>query len=403
MLDRGIYLGGVEYNISPAGRWKEEKNKLAGVIEKCTNKRGGIYYRVRVELPLGPNVKRRQKTLTDKSYKGLERQQRDLLHQIDQGQHSVVSAKKTLAEFFEFYLDIARNKRSKTFEGYATAFKAFQGTKSIEGKLLLSDVTTDIVQHAVNELSKKLEKSSVQQYFTKLKTAFKYAASPGVRYVARNPCDGVIISKPDEKEKQIWDDTQAQQFIRFCKATTMRYAILFFLLLKTGARIGEILALRWSDVDLVAGTIHITRTQTRDGYGPPKTKNGIRKVPIGEGTIKQLSRHKVQQNKEKLLFGEGCNPENLVVCNSKGKRLPYHDARESFISFCKWSGLPYITPHGLRHTCATMLTARGKPIKTVAELLGDDPATIEKTYAHNTPAMRAEMLDTIEQVYEDGL
>jgi integrase len=85
------------------------------------------------------------------------------------------------------------------------------------------------------------------------------------------------------------------------------------------------------------------------------------------------------------------------------KRLPFQDAYQSFKRFCKYSALPYITPHGLRHTCATMLVAHGRPIKTIAEMLGDDPTTIEKTYAHNTPAMRAEMLQTIERVYEEGL
>ncbi len=374
---------------------------MAGKLKKRS--KHGNSYSVGVELPPGPDGKRRQKTITAKSYKKLERKQRDLLSQIDLGQLPIAPAKMTLGEFLDYYLDIVRTKRTKTYEGYQTAFKAFRRTKGMKGKVLLSDVTTDLVQHAVNELSKELEKSSLSVYFTNLKTAFRYAAGPGVRYVSYNPCDGVIIAKPDEKEKQIWDDGQAQQFLQFCKTTTMRYAILFTLLLKTGARIGEILSLRWSDVDLKAGTIHITRTITKGGYGPPKSKNGIRKMPIGQGTIKLLSKHRIQQNKEKLLFGEGYNPEDLVICKGNGKRLPYQDAYQSFKCFCKYSELPYIAPHGLRHTCATMLVAHGHPIKTIAELLGDDPTTIEKTYAHNTPTMRAEMLQTIEQVYEEVL
>lgn len=384
--------------IPPGGRRIEQ---VAGKLKKRS--KCGNSYSVRVEVPPGPDGKRRQKTITAKSYKELERKQRELLSQVDLGQLPVAPAKMTLGEFLDYYLDIVRTKRAKTYEGYQTAFKAFRRTKIMQGKVLLSDVTTDLVQRAVNELSRELEKSSLSVYFTNLKTAFKYAAGHGVRYLPYNPCDGVIIAKPDEKEKQIWGDAQAQQFLLFCKTTTMRYAILFTLLLKTGARIGEILALRWSDVDLQAGTIHITRTITKGGYGPPKSKNSRRKVPIGQGTIKLLSKHRIWQNKEKLFFGEGYNPENLVICKSIGKRLPYQDAYQSFKAFCKYSGLPYITPHGLRHTCTTMLVAHGRPIKTIAELLGDDPVTIEKTSARNTPAMRAEMLEIIEQVYEEKL
>lgn len=147
----------------------------------------------------------------------------------------------------------------------------------------------------------------------------------------------------------------------------------------------------------------ISQGTRNGGYNPPKSKNSMRKVPIGEGTMMLLSNHKTRQGKEKLLFGEGYNPENVVICKNDGKQLPYQIAYRSFNSFCRTSGLPYITPHGLRHTCATMLVAHGHPIKTIAEWLGDDPATIEKTYAHNTPTMRAEVLRTIEQIYEPEL
>jgi integrase len=163
------------------------------------------------------------------------------------------------------------------------------------------------------------------------------------------------------------------------------------------------LALRWSDVDLDAWIIHITRTVSGKGYGPPKSKNGVRKIPLSEGTVKMLSKHKVQQGKEKLLFGEGYNPENLVFCKENGKRLPYEDARYFFECFCKHAELPYIKPHGLRHTHATMLLMNGHSVNAVAERLGDDPETIMKTYAHVLPGMQKEMVKTIEQLYDDEI
>lgn len=242
----------------------------------------------------------------------------------------------------------------------------------------------------------------MERYFINFKTAFIYAARPGVRYVAFNPCDGVIINKPDDVEKAVWDDDQSNSFIRFCKTTKNACAVLCVLLLKTGARIGEILALRWTDVDFETEEIRITRTVsgTGRGYNPPKSKNGTRKVPLDKGTLNLIQTHRVCQSKEKLLHGEGYNPENLVFCAQKGNRQNYPQARKFFKALCRKTGLPYIMPHGLRHTHATFLLRHGHSVNAVAERLGDDPKTIMKTYAHVLPSTQKEMVMTIEQLYE---
>jgi integrase len=211
----------------------------------------------------------------------------------------------------------------------------------------------------------------------------------------------VLITKPEMAEKVVWDESQVKLFNRFLASCVLRYTALFMLLLKTGARIGEILALRWTDIDFAAGTISITRTATAKGYNPPKSKYGTRKVPIDQGTLKMLSRHRTQQGKEKLLHGEGY-PENLVICKHKGTRLPYREAREAYKRTVSHAGLPYLPPHRLRHLHATMLLKDGHhSVKAVAERLGDSPATIEKTYAHVLTGMREAIVQTIEQMYEE--
>ena len=182
--------------------------------------------------------------------------------------------------------------------------------------------------------------------------------------------------------------------------TYKNYAALFVLLPKSGARIGEILALRWSDVDFETGTIHITRTVSGKGYMPPKSKNGIRKVPLDRGTLKLLSKYKIQQGKEKLLCGDGYNLRNLVFTRSNGQKVPYNTAYGAFSRLTKRSGLPYITIHGLRHTHATFLLRHGHSVNTVAERLGEDPKTIMDTYAHVLPGMQTEVVRTIERLCE---
>jgi integrase len=252
----------------------------------------------------------------------------------------------------------------------------------------------------VAKLSATHKKGTVAKYFEKLNAAFRYAASPGVRYLAFNPCDSVIIVKPDDDEEHaVWNDDQSNHFIEFCKSTIIRYAEVFVLLLKTGARIGEILALRWPDIDFDAGAISITRTVAMDGYNPPKSKHGNRKVLLDESTVQMLSRYRDQQGKQRPLHGEDYNSENLVFCFVDGGKLMYRTALLYFNRLVKSSGLPNITPHGLRHTHATMLIKHHHDVISVAKRLGDRPATIEKTYAHALADMEEAMVKTVEQVH----
>jgi integrase len=146
---------------------------------------------------------------------------------------------------------------------------------------MLTGITTLMLQEAVNKLADDIEKSTIQLYFQKLNVAMKYACKPSIRYLINNPCEDVILSKPDFKEKPIWDENQSKQFICFWETLRLRYDALFVLLLDTGARIGEILALRWADVDLEKGEIHIAKTALRRGDdGSPKSRRSIRKCSL---------------------------------------------------------------------------------------------------------------------------
>lgn len=152
---------------------------MAGEIEKVIGKHG-VYYRVRVELPPKPNGKRNQKTLTDKSYKGLEKQQRDLLHQIDWGQFSVAPAKMALGEFLNYYLDIIKGRRINTYMSYAQTAEAF---RKYLGNVLLSELRADMVQRVVNNMAGRLKKTTVFYRFQKFTTMMKYAV--GMDYILK--------------------------------------------------------------------------------------------------------------------------------------------------------------------------------------------------------------------------
>jgi integrase len=212
----------------------------------------------------------------------------------------------------------------------------------------------------------------------------------------------VIVPKEETAEKQIWEDEQANSFICSCKDFLRSYSTLFVMLLKTGLRVGEALALRWTDIDLDQGVLHVARTVKADGsYGPPKTKRSVRKVSFDGGTLKMLQRHKIHRVKEKLRGGEGYNRDSLIFTTRTGRR-PWLSHGRAVLPAClqDLSGSPYITIHGLRHTHATMLLNGGHSVIVVAERLGDTPETISMIYGHATPRNQLEILKTIEQAYE---
>jgi len=321
-------------------------------------RRGKDSYSFRYDLPPDPDGKRQQKTETVRgSYKDAERRQRELLSQIDQGKLSWMPVRKTVGEFLDEYLDNIRGINSGTYEIYVSAFKAFR--KRLGSDCAVSSLDRKQVQDAVNGMrDEEMGSGTVKLYFSKFHIAMRWACLPTVRYTMEDPCQGVKIPEPDDVVKPVWDDDQPNQFIRFCKETAARYprfyryTTLFLLLLASGARVSEILALRWMDVDFAKMSIHIYKTVRRNGEeGSPKSKRGSREVQLDEGTMRLLTRHKVSQDKEKLAFGEGYDPDNLVFTTPKGKRVLYMSAYYAFERCCR-KGPP--SPTSPSTACATL-------------------------------------------------
>jgi integrase len=153
--------------------------------------------------------------------------------------------------------------------------------------------------------------------------------------------------------------------------------------LRTGLRQGELLALSWQDVDLVAGRLRVVRSRYKDTIGTPKSKRS-REVPLSAGAVRALKSHR-------HLRGE------LVFCGESGRHLTKGECKWPLWTTCKRAGLPRIGWHVLRHTFASHLVMRGVPLKAVQELMGH--ATIEMTmrYAHLSPDVGRGAVDRLDE------
>jgi integrase len=163
---------------------------------------------------------------------------------------------------------------------------------------------------------------------------------------------------------------------------------LYVLAVTTGMRQGELLALKWQDVDLENATLSVRRTITKSGgrllLGEPKTKKSRRTIRLTDAAVRALREHLPRQLQEIERLGDLYQDEGLVFTSEVGTLInPTNLRTRSFALLLKRARLPQIRFHDLRHTCATLLFARNVHPKYVQELLGHSNIAITlDTYSH---------------------
>ena len=169
----------------------------------------------------------------------------------------------------------------------------------------------------------------------------------------------------------------------------------FVLALTCGLRPGELLGLRWQDVDLDRGLLRIERAVRRVGgsvqLGPTKTSASQGQLRLPAGTVRALRQHQVRQLAQADLMGEQWQDLGLVFPTGRGTLLDPANLRRALRTVTELSGLGQWHPHELRHSAASLLSAAGVPLEEVADVLGHTSTRVTSaTYRHRTtPAVEA--------------
>jgi integrase len=205
------------------------------------------------------------------------------------------------------------------------------------------------------------------------------------RLVPYNVADAVTPPRPTKPE--ITPLTAEQVKMLLAAARGDRLEALYVLAVTTGMRIGEMLGLKWSDVDLSAGTLQVRRTVAADGTAnAPKTASSRRTVRLSRLAIRALNKH--PRSAEWVFASTAGTP--VGICN-------FH--KNSWRPLLTRAGLPHRRVHDLRHTAATLMLSHGVPVKVVSEMLGHaDVSTTLSIYAHVLPDMQGPAADAMDDV-----
>ncbi len=273
------------------------------------------------------------------------------------------------------------------------------------GHIQLRKLTTRQIQAFYNKkLGEKQSPSSVHGMHGLLHNALKSAVK--WRYIPYNPTDGIELPS-NEPQREVVPLTVEQARVLLKQARGHRLEPFVALALTTGMRHGEIIALRWDDINFEQGTIYIHRTVDYKGgkykfvEGDPKTKAGRRTIPLIQTVRDILLAHRIQQNDARLKAGGLWQENNLVCCSKRGGFLSGADTRESFYKLLDKAGLPRVHIHDLRHTASTLWQSLGIDPKVRQEMLGHSDLDITMTvYSHVLPEMQKDAAERINNLFQ---
>lgn len=324
---------------------------------------------------------------------------RKMLDQIDEGLN-YQGSQTTLGEFLVNWLETVKPAlRPKPAHQYEALVQSH--IIPIIGKIKMKDLRPETVDGLYqNRLKAGVGVRTVRYVHSVLHSALEKAVKLGM--LTRNPSDGATQPRQDQAEILIYDESQVTQFL--IASQENRHEALFHLAVKTGMRQGELLGLKWADLNWTTGVLQVRRqAQCVPGKGfvfcEPKTKAGKRTIQLGEASLNILRQQLEKQHLMKDIAGDRWKENDLIFPSTVGTPLDLCNLLKEFKRVLIKAGLPEIRFHDLRHTAASIMLKHNIPIFTVSRVLGHSrPSITLDIYAHMIPGMQDQVAKLMDEV-----
>lgn len=371
----------------------------SGNIVERIRKSGKISYEITVEGERDPLTGKRNRVF--RTVKGSEKEARKVMHRLinDMEQNKIVKKNhKTVEEWMEEWINLyLPNVEETTRVGYKTKLRCY--IKPALGDILIYSLRADHVQKMVNDMQARgLSPKNIRDTFNNINAAMKKAVV--LRYIPFNPCEGVVLPKLKKYRAKVYDNQMIHTLLDTASGTDMYLPVL--LGVTVGLRRGEMLALRWDDIDFKTNTIKVRNNMVNGENGiiikAPKSEAGIRDIKVGDEVMAELKKARLKYMDDALTSPIFQNL-NFVIRQEDGSPLHPDSMTRKWSRFLKDNNLPHIRLHDLRHSNATALIQAGVNPRVVQQRLGHSDVNITlNTYTHVLPEMdidAAEKLDAI--------
>lgn len=280
-----------------------------------------------------------------------------------------------------------------------------------------------IEKHIVPELGaikiQNLTKSRYQEFINKLSTMYSAATVRAIHYVFSQAMyaavdDEILVKnriskvnlpslKPNYQEVQendILNEEEITRLLNYLKEyESITHYTFALLLISTGMRKGEALALKWENINFEESTIHINGTRDHLGYRTTKTERSNRVIDVSQSLLAYLKKYRLWAMERKLIYGMKLKDDDFVLINPQTAEPISRDYLNKVLDKAFEKGIiKRITPHTLRHSFVSILISKGIPVTTVAKIIGDTVEIVLKTYAHSLRKKELEVVKIMEKV-----
>lgn len=368
-------------------------------IRKYKNKGAKKYsyeYRIKYTDPATGNVKEKSKrgfsSSKEAELAAAEIEKKLFIGDVDVVKNSDITVKEWIEQYLELYGKQLRDSTLKT-----RMVRINNHYLPELGNIKLQRLTRLQYQKFINRKLETMSESTVRGIHGTFMSIINKAVQNDI--IERNRLSGISISKDDDDSEPVkyLNREEVEIFMKTAKTFPFDERMGVFILVRTGLRKGELLALTWNDVDFKNKLITINKNRNHLGTFPPKTKKSNRVISMDNKLAKELKNFQTWQKKNKLkttVYHES----DYVLVDHLG--IPYHEWKLNKIltEICAKAKIDKIGPHALRHTHAVMLLESGVDIKTVSDRLGHTKINMTAdVYLHVSRKQETEAVSKLER------